>query len=150
MPGPYFEGQTSNEGCGCYYPDVTRLGDDLKRRVRICHCMTHGRFEIPLSRNTITDILMDGDDVTEKPVPTERWRRKERNRIMAPTHTNASRGTMSQQWWQETAEELAAKVRGYFTPRGGKVDIPENLDGDWDLYRTASRLTTRTVQPGGK
>jgi hypothetical protein len=57
--------------------------------------------------------------------------------------------TMGQQWWQETAEELAAKVRGYFTTRDGKVEIPENLDGDCDLYATASRLTTRTVQPGG-
>lgn len=64
--------------------------------------------------------------------------------------TDADQYTMSQQWWQETAEELAAKVRGYFTNGDGKVEILENCDGDWDLYRTASRLTTRTVQPGGK
>jgi hypothetical protein len=63
--------------------------------------------------------------------------------------TEADRHTMSQQWWQETAEELAAKVRGYFTNRDGKVEILPKLDGDADLYRTASRLTTRTVQPGG-
>lgn len=67
---------------------------------------------------------------------------------MAETRTPADKHTMSQQWWQETAEELAAKVRGYFTNGNGKIDIPEKLDGDWDLYRTASRLTTRTVPPG--
>jgi hypothetical protein len=65
--------------------------------------------------------------------------------------TPADKYTMSQQWWQECAEELAAKVRGYFTnPVTGKADIPPELDGDLDLYRTASRLTTRTIQPGGK
>jgi hypothetical protein len=57
---------------------------------------------------------------------------------------------MTRRWWQETAEELAAKVRGYFTNAGGKVKIAENLDGDSDLYRLASRLTTRIVQPGGR
>ena len=66
--------------------------------------------------------------------------------------TAADKHRMSQQWWQETAEELAAKVRGYFTSSTtGKVAIyNEMLDGDWDLYRTASRLTTRVMQPGGK
>ena len=64
--------------------------------------------------------------------------------------TAADKHTMSQQWWQETAEELAAKVRGYFTDRDGKVEIGEKLDGDRDLYMTASRLTTRVVRPGGK
>ena len=29
-------------------------------------------------------------------------------------------------------------------------EIGEKLDGDRDLYMTASRLTTRVVQPGGK
>jgi hypothetical protein len=54
----------------------------------------------------------------------------------------------NQQWWQETAEELAAKVRGYFTNGDGKVDIPKELDGDLDLYRLASRLTAKVIQPG--
>lgn len=49
------------------------------------------------------------------------------------------------------AIELAAKVRGYFTnPRSGKVEIPENLDGDRDLYELASKITKRTIQPGTK
>jgi len=61
-----------------------------------------------------------------------------------------STATMSQQWWRETAEELAAKVRGYFTNGDGTVDISEELNGDLDLYRTASRLTTRVIQPGAK
>jgi hypothetical protein len=66
------------------------------------------------------------------------------------TKTAADKHTMSQQWWQETAEELAAKVRGYFTNRDGQVDDFGKLDGDRDLYMTASRLTTRVVKPGGK
>ena len=49
------------------------------------------------------------------------------------------------------AKELAAKVRGYFTnPRSGEVEIPENLDGDRDLYELASKITKRTIQPGTK
>jgi hypothetical protein len=58
--------------------------------------------------------------------------------------------TMSQEWWQECAEELAAKVRGYFTAPGGTVEIDEKMNGDRDLYTLASRLTKRVVQPGGK
>jgi hypothetical protein len=50
------------------------------------------------------------------------------------------------------AEELAAKVRGYFTNRYGKVasfrSIPEIMDGDRDLYRTASKITKKVIQPG--
>ncbi len=47
------------------------------------------------------------------------------------------------------AEELAAKVRGYFTNGDGKVDIPEKLDGDRDLYELASKITKKVRQPGG-
>lgn len=149
MSGPYFQGQTPNK-CGCFYPDVTRVGDDVKRRKRICHCIIHGRFEIPLGVDTIREMNATGFDVCHPRVPTEKWRRKERKRIMGPERTPADKHTMSQQWWQETAEELAAKVRGYFTNRDGKVEIGEKLDGDRDLYMTASRLTTRVVQPGEK
>jgi hypothetical protein len=47
------------------------------------------------------------------------------------------------------AEELAAKVRGYFTnPKTGKVDIFTNLTGDRDLYELATRITNKTIQPG--
>jgi hypothetical protein len=52
--------------------------------------------------------------------------------------------------WCEVAEELAAKVRGYFTDFYGKVEIPKNMDGDRDLYEIASRLTTKQRQPGSK
>ena len=54
----------------------------------------------------------------------------------------------NEKWWQEGAEELAAKVRGYFTNRDGIVDISVGMDGDRDLYYLASRLTTRVEQPG--
>jgi hypothetical protein len=51
-------------------------------------------------------------------------------------------------------EELAAKVRGYFTNRYGKVEdfneIDACMDGDRDLYELASRITTKIVQPGGR
>ena len=51
--------------------------------------------------------------------------------------------------WRSKAEELAAKVRGYFTnSKTGRADIPECLDGDWDLYNLASQLTTKVMQPG--
>ena len=69
---------------------------------------------------------------------------------MAKEVTKTDKRTMSQQWWQETAEELAAKVRGYFTDSSGRVHIPASLAGDRDLYYLASRLTTRTEQPGGR
>ena len=62
--------------------------------------------------------------------------------------TPAYKHTMSQDWWQQTAEELAAKVRGYFTNSDGQVEIGRGMDGDMDLYALASRLTTRKLQPG--
>jgi len=49
-------------------------------------------------------------------------------------------------------EELAAKVRGYFTDRYGELDemckIPGKMNGDRDLYETASKITQKIVQPG--
>jgi hypothetical protein len=55
--------------------------------------------------------------------------------------------------FEATALELAAKVRGYFTNRYGKVanfnSIPAKMDGDRDLYQLASKLTKRVMQPGG-
>lgn len=49
------------------------------------------------------------------------------------------------------AEELAAKVRGYFTnPVTGRADIDPKMNGDRDLYDLASRITKRTIRPGGK
>jgi len=58
---------------------------------------------------------------------------------------------MDHQQWVERAEELAAKVRGYFTnPVTGKVEIPNSMNGDRDLYDLASRLTDRVAQPGTK
>jgi hypothetical protein len=50
--------------------------------------------------------------------------------------------------WIEVAEELAAKVRGYFTDRYGKVEIPRNMNGDRDLYELASQLSAKNCQPG--
>jgi hypothetical protein len=51
-------------------------------------------------------------------------------------------------------EELAAKVRGYFTNRYGEVadfnTIPAKMDGDRDLYDLASQITSKVIQPGTK
>lgn len=53
---------------------------------------------------------------------------------------------------QKIALELAAKVRGYFTNRYGKLadfdSIPAKMDGDRDLYELASKLTKEVIQPG--
>lgn len=53
---------------------------------------------------------------------------------------------------QKIAEELAAKVRGYFTNRYGEVadftSIPAKMDGDRDLYELASKITKKVIQPG--
>lgn len=53
---------------------------------------------------------------------------------------------------QKIALELAAKVRGYFTNRYGKLadfdSIPAKMDGDRDLYELASKLTKKVIQPG--
>lgn len=52
--------------------------------------------------------------------------------------------------------ELAAKVRGYFMDRYGKTDwhglksIPEYMDGDRDLFETASKITKKVIHPGKK
>jgi len=52
------------------------------------------------------------------------------------------------------AEELAAKVRGYFTNRYGELadfnSIEAKMDGDRDLYELASKITTKVISPGGK
>jgi len=56
--------------------------------------------------------------------------------------------------WCAVAEELAAKVRGYFTNRYGKLadfnSIPAKMDGDRDLYNLASRLTKKKTQPAAQ
>lgn len=74
MKGPYFRHQKPSD-CGCCYPDVTRIGDDPARGVRILHCIVHGRMEIPLAgvRNPRVD---------ELPIPTEEWRKQERLRLL--------------------------------------------------------------------
>ncbi len=48
----------------------------------------------------------------------------------------------------EVAEELAAKVRGYFTDSRGNVEIDARMNGDRDLYELASKITKKIMQPG--
>jgi len=75
MSGPYFKGQIASQ-CGCFFPDVTRLRDDLAANKRVLHCIVHGTVEIPLYGHP-----SDG----EQPIPTDEWREQERERLRART-----------------------------------------------------------------
>jgi hypothetical protein len=55
---------------------------------------------------------------------------------------------MTNQERLELGEQLAAKVRGYFTDRWGEVAIPAMMSGDRDLYNLASRITDEVITPG--
>lgn len=77
MPGPYFAGQLA-WSCGCYYPDVTRVRDDLVKKARILYCIVHGECEAPLDRYTTPSY----DKV---PMPTDDWRESERQRLREKT-----------------------------------------------------------------
>ena len=75
MAGPYFKGQVSAD-CGCYYPDVVRLGDDLKRGKRILHCISHGKYEITLPPGETKKARQE-----ELIAPSDEWREEERQRL---------------------------------------------------------------------
>jgi hypothetical protein len=74
MPGPYFKGQITTSPCGCFYPDVTRIRDNKKKKIRTFFCIIHGEKDI---------FLEFGSDAREEevPVPSEEWREKERARL---------------------------------------------------------------------
>jgi len=73
MPGPYFEGQIVDP-CGCYYPDVTRVGMDANTKESIRHCINHGEYHIPVSPKVVW--------LNERmSIPPEEWREEERKRI---------------------------------------------------------------------
>lgn len=67
--GPYFEGQLCSN-CGCYYPDVTRLGDDGFGN-RLILCINHGFQLFPV----------DGIPLELRRIPTDEWREKQRKRL---------------------------------------------------------------------
>ena len=75
MTGPYFNGQVSAD-CGCYYPDVIRLGEDFERGKRILHCIYHGEYEIPLPAG-----VRKNECCEKRPIPSEEWREQERQRM---------------------------------------------------------------------
>lgn len=74
--GPYFKGQNAAE-CGCYFPDVVRLGDDFEKKRRILYCVNHGEYEIPLPAG----VKKEECQGEKKPIPSEEWREQERQRI---------------------------------------------------------------------
>lgn len=74
--GPYFKGQNAAE-CGCYFPDVVRLGDDFKRGKRILYCVNHGEYEIP----SPDGVREEKRQEEKKPIPSEEWREQERQRM---------------------------------------------------------------------
>jgi hypothetical protein len=70
---PYFKGQQPSF-CGCYYPDVTRLSDDIEKNMRTCFCIRHKKFSFRLDKDT-----KPSQDVQQ--IPSEEWRNAERERI---------------------------------------------------------------------
>ncbi len=74
MPGPYFEGQRK-EQCGCYYPDVTRVRDDLSDRTRHLFCIVHGKITEHVAQ--VQRLISE-----EESIPSDEWREEERNRLM--------------------------------------------------------------------
>ena len=72
MKGPYFKSQTAAE-CGCYYPDVTRIGDDMQRKLRVLYCINHGVQVVGVEANACSGGIVR--------IPTDRWREKKRGRL---------------------------------------------------------------------
>jgi hypothetical protein len=70
---PYYEGQQP-EFCGCYYPDVTRLSDNIEEGRRHCFCIRHGKFSFKLGKDVepIKEVLE---------IPSDEWRKAERECI---------------------------------------------------------------------
>lgn len=76
MPGPYFKNQIPvDDVCGCYYPDIILLGNDLERGMRVYDCVMHGRIEIPLKRD-------DKAVLPLLPLPSNDWRDTKRNSLL--------------------------------------------------------------------
>lgn len=87
MPGPYFEGQTPSV-CGCYYPDVLRVCDEIVdgKGVRICDCINCGRFsfEFELQKCERGHALPPPDSVTSyDPEELNKIRNEEHERLRA-------------------------------------------------------------------
>ncbi|MSU55655.1 MAG: hypothetical protein EXS46_03930 [Candidatus Taylorbacteria bacterium] len=74
MSGPYFNGQIALAPCGCYYPDVTVIQDDIEALVRHYHCVNCG--------NTARDLtFFEEVNPTIRPIPDEDWRDLEKVRL---------------------------------------------------------------------
>jgi hypothetical protein len=69
--GPYFIGQVQEE-CGCYYPDIVYLGDDVKKKESVYHCVLHGILIYPMVEKERPEPLF---------IPTDEWRKSERERL---------------------------------------------------------------------
>ena len=72
MKGPYFKSQTPAE-CGCYYPDVTRVGDDIQNSLRILYCINHGFRVSKVESNAAREGIVR--------IPTDGWREKKRQSL---------------------------------------------------------------------
>jgi hypothetical protein len=75
-PKPYFKGQEPCM-CGCYYPDVMRVGDVPKLKIRLLHCVRHGYLVMEFSRKG-GHAALSGDGFS---LPTVRRRELERKRV---------------------------------------------------------------------
>ncbi|MFA6353530.1 MAG: hypothetical protein WCW93_01205 [Candidatus Paceibacterota bacterium] len=75
MAGPYFKGQEPAI-CGCYYPDVVRIQDDIKKNTRTLFCITHGMMHLSLKHFPGAAIRSRVEEI-----PSDEWREKERTRL---------------------------------------------------------------------
>lgn len=74
-PKPYFPGQLPAE-CGCYYPDVSRVGDSKEHLQRLLFCRRHG-FVVTKVAPRLRAILFS----ELMPLPEDRFRKEQRHRI---------------------------------------------------------------------
>ena len=85
MPEPYYPGQKPGP-CGCYYPDVTRICDNMEEKLRTHYCATHGEC------HSKTQHPHRGVES----IPTDEWRREERNRLRTQARPIAEAGASSE------------------------------------------------------
>ena len=64
MPGPYFPGQEA-AACGCYFPDVTLVRDELATGNSILYCITH---------HEVVEAGASQGLAEPEPIPDDEWR----------------------------------------------------------------------------
>ena len=83
MPGPYFKDQQISP-CGCFYPDVTRIGSDLTTAETILYCIIHEEYRVAGSRESLLRHRGLREPVA---IPSDEWREGERRRLRGEPST---------------------------------------------------------------